>query len=208
MTISVSNTTNRWQCQKSSLNTCYFFIQDRTVFLTLLLLYVSLQHSNSCNITMVRLPHTILQTLMYRMIAFRRSHICNLAAVRSDDRSGHKLVHFILPIELSRSSIMHKPQSATLPMVHHPVNIGNSCILLLCQQSGCEHYMLTGALLALFLRLNKKLMFVACDYESTYTLCVAQPIHIDIYYARFAVSMVVSTKNTVFRDVMPQSTNI
>ena len=62
-------------------------------------------------------------------------------------------------------------------MVHHPVNIGNSCILLLCQQSGCEHHVLTGTL-TLFLGLNKKLMIVMCHYESTYTLCVAQPVHI------------------------------
>ena len=65
---------------------------------------------------MVRLPHKILQTLMYTMIlnysiAFRQSNIYNLAAVTSGDRSAHKLVHFILPIELSRSSIMHEPHS-------------------------------------------------------------------------------------------------
>lgn len=117
MTISVSNATNAvMQCQKSSLSTCYFFIQESTVFLTLLLLCISLHHTNSYKITMVRLPHKILQTLMYRMIlnysiAFRQSHKYNLAAVRSGDRSGHELVHFILPIELSRSSIMHEPHS-------------------------------------------------------------------------------------------------
>jgi len=58
---------------------------------------------------MVKLPYKILQILMYRMIAFRWSHIYNLAAVRSGNYSGHKLVHFILNTELSRSSIMHKP---------------------------------------------------------------------------------------------------